>query len=96
VKILVLIDIASGADMSKVRAGLEEELRGSWELFKSGVLREAYATATPTRVVFVLEAESVAEAHRHLSGLPLVSLGLMHSELIELKPFTNWSLLFKG
>jgi hypothetical protein len=96
VKILALVDVVRDADMSKVRAGLEEELQGSWELYKSGVLREAYATATPTRVVFVLESESVAEALGHLSKMPLVSLGLMHIELIELKPFTNWSLLFKG
>jgi hypothetical protein len=95
-KVLALIDVAHGADIGKVRAGIEEELRASWELYKAGLLREAYATATPTRVVFVLEVESVAEAQRHLSEMPLVTAGLMHIELIELKAFTNWSLLFKA
>ncbi|MGD0678462.1 MAG: dimeric alpha+beta barrel [Polyangiaceae bacterium] len=94
-KVLALIDVARGADIGMVRARIEEELRASWELYKTGVLREVYATATPTRVVFVLEAGSVAEAHSHLSEMPLVKAGLLAIELIELKAFTNWSLLFK-
>jgi hypothetical protein len=47
-KLLALIDVVQGADIGKVRAGLEEELRGSWELYKEGVLREAYATEAAT------------------------------------------------
>ncbi len=94
-KLLALVDLAHGADISKVRAGLEDELRGSWGLYKGGILREAYATASPTRVVFVLEAGTVAEAHGLLSKMPLVVAGLMSIEVLELKPFTNWSLLFR-
>ncbi len=94
-KLLALIDVVPGADMGKVRAGLEEELRGSWELYRSGVLREVYATALPTRVVFVLEAGSEEDAQRHLARMPLVVAGLFRIELIELRPFTNWSLLFR-
>ncbi len=95
-KILALVDVARGADINAVRAGLAEELRGAWDLYESGVLRETYATATPTRVVFVLEAGSVAEARDHLSRLPLVTAGQMHLDFIELKPFANWALLFKS
>jgi len=94
-KIMALIDVARGADLVQVRAGLEGELRGSWKLYESGVLREAYTTATPTRVVFILEAGSLDEARGHLSKMPLVIAGLMHIDLLELKPFTNWSLLFR-
>jgi hypothetical protein len=56
-KVLAIIDLAQGASMEKVREEFVNELKGSWHLFESGVLREAYATASPTRVVFVLETE---------------------------------------
>jgi hypothetical protein len=58
------------------------------------VLREAYATASPTRVVFVLEAESAAAAEAHLRPLPMVASGLMTIQYVELRPFVNWSALF--
>jgi hypothetical protein len=93
-KILTIIDVAQGANLTDVRAHLGEELKGSWDLFSAGVLREAYATAKPTRVVFVLEAESVAAAQAHLAPLPLAASGAMQVEYVELHPFVNWSLLF--
>ena len=93
-KILAIIDVAPGSNLTELRAHLASELKGSWDLFASGILREAYATASPTRVVFVLEADSAAEAHAHLAPLPLVAAGLMHIELVELRPFVNWSVLF--
>ena len=93
-KLLAIIDVEPTADMAVLRAELPGELRGSWDLFSSGVLREAYATATPTRVVFVLEAESVAAGDARLRALPLVAKGVMRIELIELRPFVNWSMLF--
>jgi hypothetical protein len=80
--------------MERVRAELAKELTGSWSLFASDILREAYATAAPTRVVFVLEVPDVEHARQHLEGLPLVAAGLMQLELIELRPFVNWSMLF--
>lgn len=93
-KVLVIVDVAPGADSHRVRAGLLEELRGSWRLYTEGVVREAYATAVPTRVVFVVEAESKVDAERRFAELPLVKAGLMTLEFIELRPFLNWSLLF--
>ena len=57
-------------------------------------MREAYATPSPTRVVFVLEAADAEAALEHLRKLPLVATGLLRVELIELRPFVNWSLLF--
>ena len=57
-KLLAIIDVAATAQLSSVRAELASELKASWALFAAGVLREAYATPTPTRVVFVLEAQA--------------------------------------
>jgi hypothetical protein len=93
-KILAIIDVAPGAPVERVRDELANELKGSWGLFASGVLREAYATAVPTRVIFVLEADDVARAEEHLRKLPLIAAGLLHFELVELRPFVNWSMLF--
>ena len=93
-KILAIIDVLPGAAMESVRAELTNELKGSWTLFASGVLREAYAAATPTRVVFVLEAEDAAHAEEHLRKLPLVAAGHFNFEIVELRPFVNWSMLF--
>jgi hypothetical protein len=93
-KVLAIIDVAQDARMESVRAELAYEIRGSWHLFETGVLREAYATAVPTRVVFVLEADDAKGAQAQLSKLPMVSGGLVRVEVVELRPFVNWSLLF--
>jgi hypothetical protein len=93
-KVLAIIDVAHDARLESVRAELANEIRGSWHLFETGVLREAYATASPTRVVFVIEADDANAAQAHLNELPLVSGGLVHVEFVELRPFVNWSVLF--
>jgi hypothetical protein len=93
-RILAIIDVAPSAKLETVKRELVSELKGSWALYASGTLREAYATASPTRVVFVLEADDVAHADRELYKLPLVAQGLFTCELVELRPFVNWSMLF--
>lgn len=93
-KFLAIIDVAPGAQMEGVRSRLANELKESWALFASGVLREAYATSESTRVVFVLEADDAARANEHLRKLPLIVEGLLRFELIELRPFVNWAMLF--
>jgi hypothetical protein len=93
-KILALIEVATGTPIEAIRAEITNELKESWDLFASGVLREAYATAAPGRVVFVLEADDIAHAQEYLHRLPLVAAGLLHHELIELHPFVNWAMLF--
>jgi len=93
-KLLAIVDLAEGAPLERVRAELASELKASWALFAADVLREAYATASPTRVVFVLEARDAAAAEGSLRTLPLIAAGLFRVELIELRPFVNWSMLF--
>jgi len=93
-KVLAIIDVAASAHLDDIRPKLADELRGSWALFSSGVLREAYATTVPSRVVFILETEDVAHAEAHLHALPLIASGSLRVQLVELRPFVNWSLLF--
>jgi hypothetical protein len=94
-KLLAMIDLKPGSRMETVRSELANEIKGCWELYLSGVLREVYATAIPTRVIFVLETDDVAAAQRHFAKLPFVVEGLLHIEWVELRPFANWSKLFR-
>ena len=48
--------------------GIATELGASWARFESGVLWQADLTPTPIRVVFILEAESLARAHPTLGS----------------------------
>ncbi len=93
-KILALVSLRPDAPPDQIRSQLTEELKGSWSLYREGTLREAYATDLPTRIVFVMEADSLAVASTRLSELPLVAAGRFDIELIELKPFVNWAALF--
>lgn len=93
-RMLAILDLAPGAPMETVRAQLDSEIKGSWALYASGVLREVYATPVASRVVFVLECENQAAAEQHLRQLPMIASGLFRMEFIELRPFVNWSRLF--
>jgi len=95
-KILALITVAAGAGMDSIRNGLVDELKASWELYRSDVLREAYATQSPGRIAFVLEAQDAAHAAQILGRLPLVAAGCFTIDITELRPFGNWSLLFQA
>jgi hypothetical protein len=93
-KVLAIVDLSATADRAEVFRRLNEELRESWRLFSEDVIREAYATGDPTRVVFVLEAVDPAAAEAALQRLPLVQIGYFTIQLIDLRPFANWSRLF--
>jgi hypothetical protein len=93
-KLLAIIDVTPGTPVETIRRDLVNELKGSWDLFTAGVLREAYLTNLPSRAVFVLEAGDIAEAQMRMQALPLVAAGAMRVELIELRPFANWAKLF--
>jgi hypothetical protein len=93
-KVLALIGLSATADKAEVFRRLNEELRESWKLFAGNVIREAYATGDPTRVVFVLEVSDMAAAEKALNQLPLVQMGYFNVQFIELRPFSNWARLF--
>jgi hypothetical protein len=93
-KVLAMLTLVPGAQMETLRARLADELRSSWALYASGVLREVYATDDPKRVVFVMETDDTAAARRLLATLPLVAAGSFNIEFQELRPFVNWAILF--
>jgi hypothetical protein len=93
-KVLAILTLKPEASLETVRAELANEIRGSWGLFASGVLRETYATDVPSRVVFIIEADDLAAAERHLAPLPLIAAGMFQVQFMELRAFVNWSMLF--
>jgi hypothetical protein len=93
-KVLAIFTLKPEARLHAARAELANEIRGSCWLFASGVLREAYATELPSRVVFVIEADNAAAAEGHLASLPLIVAGTFEVECMELRPFVNWSKRF--
>jgi hypothetical protein len=93
-KVLAILTLKPEASLETVRAELANEIRGSWGLFASGVLREAYATEVQSRLVFVIEADNAAAAEHQLAPLPLIAAGMFKVEFLELRPFVNWSMLF--
>ncbi len=95
-KVLAILTLVPDAKLQAIRPRLADEIRGSWALYASGVLREVYATDLPTRVVFILEADNASTAERLLAQLPLVAAGAFNTEIVELRPFVNWSTLFSA
>jgi hypothetical protein len=93
-KILAMVTLKEEAALSEVRAQLAAELKGSWALYSSGILREVYATESPARVVFILETADTEAAADALRELPLVAADMFHIEMLELRPFVNWARLF--
>lgn len=93
-RVLAIVQMLPTADRGKVISQLNDELKASWKLFEQDVLREAYGTDIPGRVVFIFEASDITVAQAALNGLPLVQAGCFDVQLIELRPFANWSRLF--
>lgn len=72
-----------------------DELRSLWQLYRDGVVREAYSPGGPGAVL-ILEAPSPPDAASALGELPLVAGNVMEFEIIELLPFTAFELLFSS
>jgi hypothetical protein len=94
-RVLAIVTLKPEVPIEDIRAELKNEIQNSWALYSSGVVREAYATDLPARIVFVIEADNAASARRHLQSLPLVAAEMFQVDLTELRPFTNWSTLFQ-
>ena len=73
---------------------LTEEAKSVYKLFLGGHLREIYFTESHNAVL-ILECENKDIAVDMLGKLPLVKNKVVEFELIELKPYTGLSRLFK-
>jgi Muconolactone delta-isomerase len=70
------------------------EARAVWELCQAGLLREVYFRADRPDAVLVFEVADVAAARAAVDTLPLVAAGLIDFELVPLRPYPGFALLF--
>jgi len=94
-KLLAIMRPRDGVDVQQeIARHAAAELGELWTLYRVGGVREMYSPAGPGAVL-VLEAESVEAAHQAVSRLPLLVNEIMTVELIELRPFTAFQMLFR-
>lgn len=74
---------------------LRDEAARVWELYQSGLLREAYFRTDQHTAVLVLECADEATACEILGTLPLVKAGLIVFDLIPLAPYSGFARLFE-
>jgi len=73
---------------------LKTEAGKAWQLHMANVIREMYFSADKHEAVLVMECDSVEDAHRSLSELPLVCAGLIAFDVVPLTPYDGFSRLF--
>ena len=83
-----------GASLEKYQPYLVDEVRHTWQLYKSGVIRDIYLRQDRPGVAIIAEADSLDSTKDLLAEVPLAKAGLIGWDVIPLGPFVNWELLF--
>ena len=83
--ILVICRPAPDADLARFGQLLTEEFAALRRLKAAGVLTQAWSPGRPGAVL-MLEAADVAAAGAVVADLPLVTVGLITTEIIPLQP----------
>ena len=94
-KILAMEVETEGVKAEQFAPHLKTEARRVWELYQSGTIRELYFRADRYEAVLILECASVEAARQALGSLPLVRAGLIHFEVIPLRPYPGFGRLFE-
>jgi hypothetical protein len=92
---LLCLDIPQpGASMDKYQPHMLAEVRGAWQLYKSGFVREIYFRQDRPGVIIIAECDSVETARQIMREFPLVKAGLIDWEMIPIGPMVSWEMLF--
>ena len=94
VKLLALEIEEPGTTPEAFHPHLEAEARAVWELYRAGVVREAYFRTDHHAAVLVLECRDAAHAREVLASLPLVQHRLIRFDLVPLAPYSGFERLF--
>lgn len=92
-RFLAIGRLREGSDAGDIAGLAPAEMRALWQLYCDGVVREAYSPGGPGAVL-LLETTARHDAETALSGLPLAADGVIDFELIELRPFSAFAILF--
>lgn len=94
-KILAIVRLKPDVAPEQIMPYIAADAKASWELHKSGTIREIYQRLDgPLAVVALMESVSVEAAEQQISVVPAVQAGLTTHELIPLGPYTAWEQLF--
>lgn len=94
-KIFAIDRLLTGASMEKIQPFLKEEALHAWKLLKEGSIRDIYFRTDHPGVVVVMEADSVENARKIMSTLPLVREKLIEFDFIPVGVFLPLEGLFK-
>ena len=94
-KILALEKETEGVNWQNAQDILKEEARQVYHLYLSDTLREIYFTENKTAVL-ILETENKIVAEKLLKKLPLVKMGFISFEVMELRPYSGYDRLIKN
>jgi hypothetical protein len=92
-KLLAIGRLREGADVRQIALRAHGEMAALWQLYRDGVVREMYSPGRPGAVL-LLETAARQDAEAALAGLPLAAAGVIDFELIELRPFIAFEVLF--
>ena len=93
-KILAMEKETAGVKPEQFTPYLKPEAKCVWELYQSGIIREAYFRQDRSNAVLILECTDAETARRELDVLPLARAGLINFELIPLIPYPGFARLF--
>ncbi len=93
-KILALEVETTAAQPELMQANLRREAQKVWDLYKRGIIREAYFRKEEHLAVLILECQDLAEARAVIQSLPLVEAGLIDFNLVPLIPYDGYERLF--
>ena len=94
-KVLALETDLPGATPDDFSRYAEEEARQVWQLIQEEKIREIYFRGDQNCAVITLECQDLDEAEQILGTLPFMKNGLIHFDLIPLKPYPGLERLFK-
>lgn len=93
-KYLVLLTPAPGRSREEFAAHHIEETKAVWAAYRGGLLREMYFQANPTVATLIYEAADEAAVNAEVDRLPMVEVGLLDRQVVQLGPWLPFEALF--
>ena len=94
--VLVILTAKQGVTPQQVMKVMPAEIRATVELYLNGRISQWFSRGDGRGVVFLLDANDVAEAHALMEGLPLHKENLVDYEYIPVGPLMPLRFLMAG
>ena len=94
-KLMFITRRRTGVSDAQIAEARPDEVRAVWALVKAGQLREIYFAPERPAVIGMVEVASRETAEEMLAALPMARRGLIEFELLTLRPYDQFELLFE-